>query len=298
MVKTILSGHPVAPDHSRKRTCLPLSISMKNQKFFMRQSFVISNIVLAAVFGFLRAEAAGDGARAPSETTTPNTALFELINAAKYSKEDKETLKSGLSVAIASMTNESIVRHVSQETIDTQIKKSLGDYNATVAFIFAVAKQFEDKSSEFTKSDTFQHIPAADRDVVLSYLKEVTEYYRARALETLFVQHDRVVSVPAEISPSITNAEYRNLLCLAAKTAPQKHRRLVSGEKAYVVQRGDSLAGVARKHKVSPEAILAANPGLIPTRMQPGQVLVIPSVAGVTTTVPPLNKETALTSTR
>jgi LysM repeat protein len=270
---------------------------MRNQKFFLRQSFITVSIILAAALNGLKSEAA-DVDAAPAES--PGQGLFELIDAAKYSKEDKETLKAGLSVAIpAATTNESILGHVSQATIDTQVKKSQGNYANTLALIFGVAQHIEHKSTEFMKSDTFQRIPVTDREVVVAYFGEVAEYYRARALETLFAHDGLIFSAPAGISPSITNAEYRNLLYLAAKTPQPKNRvRLTSGQKSYVLQKGDSLAFIARKHKLSPEAILAANPGLNPTRMQPGQVIVIPSLAGVTATVPPLTKETALSSTR
>ena len=268
-------------------------MGMRYQKSY--RSFFTTTVILAAAFGCFRSEAAED---TPAPAEVPN-ALFELIDAAKYSREDKESLKTGLAVAIASITNESIVTHVSQATIDIQIKKSQTNYVATRDFVFDVAKYIESKSSEFMRGETFQRIPPPDRDVVAAYFGEVVEHYRARALETLFAHYDRTLSVPAHVSPSITNAEYRNLLTLAAMTPAPKYRvHLTPGQKAYVLKKGDSLASVARQHKLSPEAIIAANPGLKPTQMRPGQVLVIPSSAGVTTTVPALTKETALTSTR
>lgn len=274
-------------------------MAMKYQKF-LSSGLIIANIVLATALGCLRSEAAVNNEPAPAEITIAQNRLFELIDSAKYSKEDKDALKAGLSVAIpAASTNEHIVKHVSQETIDIQIKKLPRDYTGSLAFASSVLKCLEEKSSEFTRSETFQRLSISDRDLVSAYFEEIAEHYYARVLETLLALHGRAVSVPAEISASITNAEYRNLLHLAAKNPPAHNsRRLNPGQKSYVLQHGDSLASVARKHKVSPEAIVAANPGLIPMRMRPGQVLVIPSIAGVTATAPVLTKETALSSAR
>lgn len=287
------------PVDSRKHVKVPLSVGMRNQKLFLCRSFITANIIIATALGSLSSRAE-DNAPAPSEVTAPSTALFELIEAAEYSKADKAALKTGLVVAIpAATTNDSIIGHVSKETIDTQIKKSQGDYSATLDLVFAVAQCIEDKTSEFTKGETFQRIPLADRDVVLAYFAEVAAHYRAQALETLFAHHGRTVSIPADITPTVTNAEYRNLLYLAAKASPKKNWvRLTPGQRSHVLKHGDSLASVARLHKVSPQAIIAVNPGLIPTQMRPGQVLVIPSGATVSVTAPVLTKETALSSTR
>ncbi|GEM_PF-281539 len=51
------------------------------------------------------------------------------------------------------------------------------------------------------------------------------------------------------------------------------------GSITYVVQPGDWLYNIARKFGVTPDAIIAANPGLTPNNIYPGQVLVIPSPA-------------------
>ncbi len=272
---------------------------MKYQKFLLSR-FITANVILATAFGGLRSQAAADHEPAPAEITTTTSQLFELIDSAKYSKEDKAALKAGLSVAIpAGSTNQEIVKHISQETIDLQIKKLPRDYTGSLAFASSVLQCIKEKSSEFTKGDTFQRLSVTDRDLVSAYFEEIAEHYHARVLETLLTLHGRTISVPAEISASVTNAEYRNLLHLAAKNPPSHNSiRLVPGQKSYVLKHGDSLASVARKHKISPEAIVAANPGLIPTQMRPGQVLVIPSIAGVTATAPVLTRETALSSTR
>jgi len=58
------------------------------------------------------------------------------------------------------------------------------------------------------------------------------------------------------------------------------------GQATYVVQPGDWLYNIARKFGVSPDAIVAANPGVIPNSLYPGQVLVIPNAGmGYNTTI-------------
>jgi LysM repeat protein len=44
----------------------------------------------------------------------------------------------------------------------------------------------------------------------------------------------------------------------------------------YVVQSGDTLAAIARKQKVRLESLQAANPGITPKKLKPGQTLVLP----------------------
>jgi LysM repeat protein len=67
---------------------------------------------------------------------------------------------------------------------------------------------------------------------------------------------------------------------VVAETAPEKpateEKPAVSG-KEYTLEVGDSLALLGRLNKVPPEAIVAANPGLLPTQMRVGQVIIIPS---------------------
>jgi LysM repeat protein len=288
---------PKAKGSGLKKTAqVAAFIAMKYQKF-LSSRFITANVILATCLGCLKSEAATGNEPAPAELTEPRNQLFELIDSAKYSKEDKAALKAGLGAAIPTVsTNEHIVKHVSQETIDIQIKKLPRDYTGSLAFASSVLQCIKEKSSEFTKSETFQRLSIADRDLVSAYFEEIAEHYHARVVETLLAFHGRPVSIPPNVSASITNAEYRNLLHLAAKNPPAHNSvRLNPGQKSYVLKHGDSLASVARKHNISPEAIVAANPGLVPTRMRPGQVLVIPSI-GVTASAPVLKKETVLSS--
>jgi LysM repeat protein len=47
-------------------------------------------------------------------------------------------------------------------------------------------------------------------------------------------------------------------------------------QRTHKVQAGETPASIARKYGVSLEALLAANPGLNPRRMQIGQTLNVP----------------------
>ena len=51
--------------------------------------------------------------------------------------------------------------------------------------------------------------------------------------------------------------------------------------KRYTITVGDSIALLARLNSTPPTAIVDANPGLQPTRMRVGQVIVIPTVEWV-----------------
>ncbi|MDP6794072.1 MAG: LysM peptidoglycan-binding domain-containing protein [Verrucomicrobiota bacterium] len=50
-----------------------------------------------------------------------------------------------------------------------------------------------------------------------------------------------------------------------------------SGETEYVVAKGDTFTTIARKHGVTVQAVIKANPAVDPTRMAIGQVLIIPA---------------------
>lgn len=58
-----------------------------------------------------------------------------------------------------------------------------------------------------------------------------------------------------------------------------------AGPKTYTVKPGDWLFKIAREQGVDPKALIAANPGINPNNIQPGQVLTIPA-AGAPTTAP------------
>jgi len=58
-------------------------------------------------------------------------------------------------------------------------------------------------------------------------------------------------------------------------TTPPKPQKILT--RSYVVKQGETPASIARKYGVKLDALLAANPGLNPSRLRIGQTLVIPA---------------------
>ncbi len=93
----------------------------------------------------------------------------------------------------------------------------------------------------------------------------------------------RVVSETSEILPvpaskardelfsALTDLTPVPLATASPAPAPSK------AEKKHEVKRGETLAGIARAHGLSTEALLRANRGVDPKKLRPGQTLVIPA---------------------
>lgn len=60
-------------------------------------------------------------------------------------------------------------------------------------------------------------------------------------------------------------------------TTPLVDTTVPAAGSEYVVVKGDSPAKIAKKNGVSTKALLAANPGLVPTKLKVGQKLTIPA---------------------
>lgn len=350
------------------------------------QPYVAAALILTGFSGYSAPENTS-----PPAAESPRNRLAELIDAANYSKEDKEALKAGLAVALPGAATD----HVSQQTIDIQIKNSGNDFPAAMTLVFNVADYLEGKAHEFANSEAFKRVGASNRKTVTAYLNEVVEQYRARAFEALLNRYDRPVSLPPNVPRTVSNADYRALLDVAVKAALLPYQKLaaapavvekpvtvekpaavekpvvvekaaevekpvvtekivevekivekpvvvekivevekpvvvekvvekpvvvekivevekpVTVEKAVIAEKpivagkkhtlvvGDSIALLARLNKVSPEAIVEANPGLQPTRLQVGQVIIIPSSSSVKASKSPApTKETPLLSAK
>jgi len=76
----------------------------------------------------------------------------------------------------------------------------------------------------------------------------------------------------------------------AGSTAP------VLGEKEYIVAKGDAPFTIAKAHGISTAALLKANPGLKPNKLQIGQKLVIPAPTSGATTASAANGSPAATT--
>jgi LysM repeat protein len=63
----------------------------------------------------------------------------------------------------------------------------------------------------------------------------------------------------------------------SAPTNPGPAARTTStAGKTYTIKPGDTPAGIARKHGISVTSLMAANPGVRATALQPGHTLNIP----------------------
>lgn len=82
-----------------------------------------------------------------------------------------------------------------------------------------------------------------------------------------------VVAPPTPVPPT-----------LPAATPPPSASAPTGGATTYTVQWGDWMRKIAEKHGVTVEALLAANPGVHPDRIYPGQILNIPPVGGAAPT--------------
>jgi len=71
-----------------------------------------------------------------------------------------------------------------------------------------------------------------------------------------------------------------NQLPLSTETVrppPERPRPAPSPPRTHVVRAGETPAAIARKYRVNVKSLLAANPGLSPTRMRVGSVLRLPT---------------------
>jgi LysM repeat protein len=65
----------------------------------------------------------------------------------------------------------------------------------------------------------------------------------------------------------------------ARDTAPPSGRLsgMSAAPRTHRIQRGETMASVARAYGLDLQAVIAANPGVIPNRMQPGQLINLPA---------------------
>ena len=83
-------------------------------------------------------------------------------------------------------------------------------------------------------------------------------------------QTARVAQAPVQPAPE--------RLAFAGAANPEPELRAAPPVfKQHVVKRNETLASIARAHRVRLESILAANPTLQPKRLQPGQTIKIPA---------------------
>lgn len=88
------------------------------------------------------------------------------------------------------------------------------------------------------------------------------------------------VRSPQTPSPSSTPSpapSSRQAVTPPRPSATRPPARPATRMRAYVVRSGDTPAAIARRAGISTQAFMAANPGLNPNRMRPGQVVNVPN---------------------
>lgn len=85
------------------------------------------------------------------------------------------------------------------------------------------------------------------------------------------------VRTPAASSGGVTNSTPGVVTSMRIRPANTEPARNAAPVKVHRVITGETPSSIARKYKINLDALLAANPGLNPRRMQVGQELKIPS---------------------
>ncbi len=92
--------------------------------------------------------------------------------------------------------------------------------------------------------------------------------------DTNFPPANEVSNPPVEMPPTITNPP---VMPVVPEPAPPTVAAPAPGGSEYTIVKGDTLSRVAKSNGVTLKALLAANPGVVPTRLKVGQKLVLPA---------------------
>lgn len=82
--------------------------------------------------------------------------------------------------------------------------------------------------------------------------------------------------LPSEPSERATSAPAPARLTAPETTVSTNLPPRTPGARTHLVKPGETLAAIARRYKVELSAVIAANPGLDPRRLQPGQTVKVP----------------------
>lgn len=109
--------------------------------------------------------------------------------------------------------------------------------------------------------------------------------YTVQAGDTLSGIAQRTGVTMAEIL-ALNNFANPNLIYVGQRLLLPAHAQLPdSGQIRYTIRSGDTLYALARRYQTTVAAILAANPGIDPNRLQIGQQIIIPSAPPTATPV-------------
>ncbi len=111
--------------------------------------------------------------------------------------------------------------------------------------------------------------------------------YQIRAGDTFYAiarAHGMTVDTLRRANPGVNPSSLRvgQLICIPTALAPgvPSQPACPAGATPYIIRRGDTFYGIARRFRVSVAALTSANPGVNPGRLQIGQLVCIPSRAG------------------
>lgn len=106
-----------------------------------------------------------------------------------------------------------------------------------------------------------------------------TAAYTIRAGDTLFQIAQRFNTTVQAILAANPGIAPESLYVGQGICVPQAQPTCPAGLTTYVIQAGDTLSAIARKFNTTVQALLAANPGIVPEMMYIGQVICVPIVA-------------------
>ena len=101
--------------------------------------------------------------------------------------------------------------------------------------------------------------------------REITHIHQQHA-----ESRDAMGKLATVVRPSEKKAGAAAAAARPTSAAPVNQREAISGT-PYVIQPGDTLSKLARRHGVPLQAILDANPGINPKVLKVGQTVIIPS---------------------
>lgn len=103
-----------------------------------------------------------------------------------------------------------------------------------------------------------------------------TAAYTIRAGDTLYLIAQRFNTTVQAILAANPGVVPESLYIGQVICIPQTQPICPAGSTTYVVRSGDTLAAIARRFNTTVQALLAANPGIIPERLYIGQVICVP----------------------
>ncbi len=111
--------------------------------------------------------------------------------------------------------------------------------------------------------------------------------YQVRAGDTYYAiarRYGATVGAIARANPGVNPAFLRvgQLICIPTAPAPgvPSQAACPAGAAPYIIRRGDTFYGIARRFRIPVPVLIRANPGVNPNRLQIGQLVCVPQRRG------------------